>query len=93
MASVGVEYSGQMDFVETEMSWPITHMVAPREDALTCAQCHRENGRLQNISGIYMPGRDNSPVLDKIGWIIALLTLIGVIAHGGMRIVMNQRRH
>jgi octaheme c-type cytochrome (tetrathionate reductase family) len=93
MASVGVEYSGQMDFVETEMSWPITHMVAPREDALTCAQCHRENGRLQNVSGVYMPGRDNTPVIDKIGWILALLTLIGVLAHGGIRIVMHKRSH
>jgi hypothetical protein len=87
-----VDYSGQMDFVETEMSWPITHMVAPKEDALTCAQCHNQNGRLQNISGIYMPGLDNTPVIDKIGWIIALLTLIGVLAHGGIRIVMHQRR-
>jgi len=26
---VGLEYSGEYDFAETEMYWPITHMVAP----------------------------------------------------------------
>ncbi|MDH5600289.1 MAG: tetrathionate reductase family octaheme c-type cytochrome, partial [Gammaproteobacteria bacterium] len=40
MAATGVPYSGKMGFVKTEMSWPITHMVAPKEDALSCAQCH-----------------------------------------------------
>ena len=36
----GLEYSGEYTFVETEMYWKINHMVAPREEALVCGDCH-----------------------------------------------------
>ena len=91
MASKGVEYSGKYGFVETEMSWPITHMVAPKSDALTCKQCHTKNGRLEGIDGIYMPGRDNIEWLDKLAWLAALAALIGVLIHGGIRVLMSKR--
>ena len=91
MKAMGMEYSGQMRFVETEMSWPITHMVAPKEDALSCAQCHKENGRLAKVEGVYMPGTNTTPLIDKLGWTLALLTLIGVLAHGGIRILMSKK--
>ncbi|MDH5570433.1 MAG: tetrathionate reductase family octaheme c-type cytochrome [Gammaproteobacteria bacterium] len=91
MKAAGIEYSGKMEFVNTEMSWPITHMVAPKEDALACHQCHKEGGRLQAIQDIYMPGRNNTPILDKLGFAIALLALIGVLIHGGIRIIMSKR--
>ena len=91
MKAAGVEYSGKMDFVETEMSWPITHMVAPKEDALQCHQCHKENGRLQNVKGIYMPGVNNTPLIDWLGFTIALFALIGVLIHGGIRYYMSKR--
>jgi octaheme c-type cytochrome (tetrathionate reductase family) len=91
MKAMGVEYSGEMTFVETEMSWPITHMVAPKEDALQCKQCHTENGRLQNISGVYMPGTNNTPIIDRLGYAIALFALIGVLIHGGIRYYMSKR--
>lgn len=88
---VGKEFSGEAGFVETEMSWPITHMVAPKEDALACNQCHRENGRLAGIEGIYMPSTNNTPILDMLGWTVALLTLIGVLIHGAIRYFMYKR--
>lgn len=44
--SVNLPYSGEYGFTETIMYWPITHMVAPAEQALTCNACHAENGRL-----------------------------------------------
>ena len=91
MKAAGVEYSGQMAFVETEMSWPITHMVAPKEDALECEQCHKENGRLQNIKGVYMPGVNNTPIIDMLGFAAALMALIGVLIHGGIRYYMSKR--
>jgi len=91
MKEAGVEYSGKMAFVETEMRWPITHMVAPKEDALQCEQCHKENGRLQNISGVYMPGLDNTPIIDWLGYAAALMALIGVLIHGGIRYYMSKR--
>ena len=93
MKAAGRRFSGKYGFVSTEMSWPITHMVAPKDDALTCAQCHSKNGRLKNVTGIYMPGRgDNNQLLDMVGWALALLTLIGVLIHGAGRIYAAQER-
>ena len=42
----GIPYSGSYDFAATEMFWPQTHMVAPRERALQCQACHAEKGRM-----------------------------------------------
>jgi octaheme c-type cytochrome (tetrathionate reductase family) len=87
----GQPFGGKFSFVATEMTWPITHMVAPKEDALTCTQCHKQGGRLEGVEGIYMPGRDGNKYLNLIGWLAALGTLIGVILHGGLRIYMNRK--
>jgi len=89
--AAGRPFGGKFDFVATEMTWPITHMVAPKEDALTCTQCHSKSGRLQGIQGIYMPGRDANKWLDMIGWLAALGTLVGVIGHGALRIYMSRK--
>ncbi len=89
MKSVNQSFSGEFGFVSTEMYWPITHMVAPKQDALQCVQCHAPSagvGRLDNVPGIYMPGRSANKLLDMAGWTIALLTLLGVLAHGAGRI-------
>ena len=43
---VDLDYSGQYGFAETEMNWPITHMVAPVAKALQCNDCHGSDGRL-----------------------------------------------
>jgi len=86
MQAVDDKFSGEYGFVSTEMSWPITHMVAPKEDALKCTQCHSPYGRLQKVSGLYMPGRDSNKVLNVLGWTVALLALIGVLIHGALRI-------
>lgn len=78
-------FSGKIDFIKTQMSWLITHMVAPAENALACVDCHSKDGRLQHIEGVYIPGRDASEWLDKIGWSLALLSLIAVLVHGALR--------
>ncbi|MBI5331517.1 MAG: tetrathionate reductase family octaheme c-type cytochrome [Betaproteobacteria bacterium] len=91
MKEIGAEYSGKYAFVSTEMSWPITHMVAPKADALTCAQCHTAPGRLDKVPSLYMPGRDGNVWLDRLGWTFALLALIGVIAHGAGRVYMHKK--
>lgn len=90
--ATGQPYSGKFDFVDTSMLWPITHMVAPKENALTCAQCHSDNGRLADITDIWMPGRDRSMVLDRFGFGLAGLVLLGVIAHGGRRLLARGNR-
>ncbi len=88
----GAPFSGQIDFIRTEMSWPITHMVAPKEKALACTECHSENGRLAGIDGVYIPSRAGFGPLDKAGWGIALLTLLGVLGHGAVRLVVRGRK-
>ena len=87
MLSAGKPFSGKVDFIKTQMSWPITHMVAPAKDAVGCNDCHSKDSRLNDIEGIYIPGRDNTEWLDLAGWSIALLTLIGVLFHGLGRLV------
>jgi octaheme c-type cytochrome (tetrathionate reductase family) len=86
MQTAGLPWSGKYDFVATEMSWPIAHMVAPKGDAVPCAQCHSDAGRLQGIDGIYLPGRDRNRFLDIVGWSVVLLALLGVLTHGVIRI-------
>jgi octaheme c-type cytochrome (tetrathionate reductase family) len=81
--TLGIPYSGEFDYVETTYAFPITHMVAPKENALNCTQCHiRENSRLASITSLYLPGRDKSSLIDTIGWISVLGALIGVLLHG-----------
>ena len=92
MKAAGLKYSGEYGFVNTEMTWPITHMVAPEEDALSCAQCHSKNGRLKGIEGVYMPSRDSNRLLDMAGWTLVLLSLIGVLIHGGLRIYTSKKK-
>jgi len=87
MRAVNASYSGSFGFVETTMTWPITHMVAPVEDTVRCNECHSPNGRLAALTGFYMPGRDSFDWLTVIGWSIAGLTIIGVLVHAGVRIV------
>jgi octaheme c-type cytochrome (tetrathionate reductase family) len=44
--ATGLAYSGKYGFTDTEMYWPLTHMVAPKEKALGCQECHGEKSRL-----------------------------------------------
>jgi octaheme c-type cytochrome (tetrathionate reductase family) len=42
--AIGLPYSGEYAFVETEMYWPLSHMVQPKEKALQCHECHGARG-------------------------------------------------
>jgi octaheme c-type cytochrome (tetrathionate reductase family) len=42
----GLPYSGKYGFTRTEMFWPLSHMVVPKEKALGCTDCHGSGGRL-----------------------------------------------
>ncbi|MCW8859172.1 MAG: tetrathionate reductase family octaheme c-type cytochrome [Deltaproteobacteria bacterium] len=46
MKASGLDFSGEFDFAPTIMYWRINHMVAPKEQALGCLECHGDNGRL-----------------------------------------------
>jgi octaheme c-type cytochrome (tetrathionate reductase family) len=39
-------YSGEYGFTRTEMYWPLSHMVAPAQKALSCQDCHKAASRL-----------------------------------------------
>lgn len=53
MESAGLTYSGEYDWVETEMLWAVDHMVAEKENSLKCKDCH---------------GKDAIIDLEKLGY-------------------------
>jgi octaheme c-type cytochrome (tetrathionate reductase family) len=86
MADFGLDYSGDFGFIKTISWWPITHMVAPKEEALGCGDCHTPTGsRLASVEGVYMPGRDRNRWLDIIGTLLVASTLAGILIHGLVR--------
>ncbi|WP_319529420.1 tetrathionate reductase family octaheme c-type cytochrome [uncultured Cohaesibacter sp.] len=85
-------YSGKFEFIETRMWWPITHMVAPASKAVQCDECHTKNGRLEGIEGVLIPGRDNSGLIDWLGYGLIILTIIGVGIHTAFRIATRNKR-
>ena len=89
MKTVGMPFSGKYGFVETEMAWPITHMVAPADESLQCAECHDRNGVLDGVEGVYVPGRDKHTWLDRIGFALVLMTLFGVLGHWAARALLG----
>jgi hypothetical protein len=92
MEKNNLPYSGEYDFVETYSYWPITHMVAPKEDALSCGECHAKEGRMKDLEGLYLPGRDSYRWLDIIGLLAVAGTVFGVLGHGLIRLVFNKAR-
>lgn len=92
LMSRGHEFSGEYGFIETEYHWPVTHMVAPKEKSLDCRSCHSRTGRLTEVSGFYLPGRDRSTLLDVIGWFVVVATIGGVSLHGIGRYIARTRR-
>jgi len=46
MESSGLPYSGEYGFAPTAMYWRIDHQVAPKEQALSCLDCHGDDGRM-----------------------------------------------
>jgi hypothetical protein len=52
MAAANMPFSGKVGFIETYSMWPITHMVAPKAQALACDDCHNEKGRMANVPGV-----------------------------------------
>ena len=87
MSAAGLPYSGKYSFISTEMYWPLNHMVSDASKALDCIDCHSQNGRLENVAGFYMPGRDRSVFLDISGVAVIILSLIGVFIHGVIRYI------
>lgn len=92
MDYMGLPFSGKVDFVETEYHYPTTHMVAPKDKAVACMECHSGNSRLASLAGFYMPGRDSFALLDMFGWLLVFGSLAGVIGHGVLRMISSSKR-
>ena len=93
MEYLGLPYSGEYDFVETEMYWPLNHMVAPKEQSLTCKDCHtRNNGRLAGLDDFYLPGRDKNVVADIFGIGLVVIAVLGVMIHGFLRVLFRKNK-
>ncbi len=93
MKLINLPYSGSYGFTQTEMYWPINHMVSPKNETVQCSECHtRNDGRLASLTGFYMPGRDYNPWIEYIGTGLLSVTFIGVVFHGGTRLFMNRKR-
>jgi len=95
MADFGLDYSGEYGFIETLSWWPITHMVAPKENALACGDCHTPKGsRLAALEGVYLPGRDHNRWLDIIGTALVFSTLAAILIHALIRFFSpNEEQH
>jgi octaheme c-type cytochrome (tetrathionate reductase family) len=88
MEYVEQEYSGNYGFVETEMYWPLNHMVSPAEQSLKCIDCHtRKNGRLAKLDDFYLPGRDQKAGVEILGISLIVLSLLGIIVHAILRVI------
>lgn len=84
-------YSGTYHHVDTEVYWPVNHMVSPKEESLTCNDCHtRKGGRLEGLNGFYLPGRDYSSMANMGGKAIIIITLLGVLIHIALRIIIRK---
>lgn len=93
MDYVGLPFSGKYGFIPTKMYLPVSHMVSPAENALTCTDCHcRTNSRLKDIDGIYIPAKSYNATINLIGIILILGTLLGVLGHATLRIFSYYKR-
>lgn len=86
----GMPYSGEYDFINTWSFWPITHMVAPKEGAVQCQECHGKNSRLAGLIDFYLPGRDGK-WLDRLGLLLVAATLLGALGHALIRLLFSRR--
>ncbi len=89
----GTVFSKNYGFLETHYLRPIAHMVGPKELSLHCSECHTSNGRLEKLTGFYIPARDKNSTLDLIGWGVCLVSLGAACLHGVIRIVTSGRRN
>ena len=84
-------YIGLMNLLGIERGVLVHPMVHGLENRVTLDALQRTDGRLRNITGIYMPGRDSHRWLDILGGGAAFFALLGVVGHGTLRIFGNRK--
>lgn len=83
MEYAGRSFSGNVGWVRTEMTWIQNHMVAPKEQALSCTSCHVPQGRLNFAALGYAPERA-AALQTMFGFEIALTEVSA--GSGGLKI-------
>lgn len=92
MNDVGLPFSGKISFITTKMYWPINHMVSTKDKTVGCNECHvRENGRLAGLNDFYMPGRNYSSIVETMGKLLIIFSIIGVLLHGRIRFISYRK--
>lgn len=93
MKESNLPFSGKVDFIETEMYWPVNHMVSKKEDAVSCNECHTRSkeGRLNKLNGFYLPGRDYVAAIDTTAYTFIILAFIGIVIHSSIRIISKRK--
>ncbi len=93
MDYAGLPYSGKFAFIETRMNWFTTHMVAPKEKAVPCQECHTrsDDGRLSAIRDVYLPGRDRNQWIDTLGGLAIAGSIGAGLLHGLVRIISRRK--
>ncbi len=90
MENIGLPYSGNYGFIQTEMYWPLNHMVSPKENSLQCVDCHSRNeSRLKDLAGFYMPGRDYNKAVEYFGFFLIISTILFSLTHGIIRMYVS----
>jgi hypothetical protein len=51
---------------------------------------HSENGRLADIEGVNMPAASKMPIANTLGITMLGLAVMGVVVHGGMRVIKKK---
>ena len=93
MKAVHLPYSGTCSFVNTEMTWPINHMVSPKSKAVACGECHtRADSRLASLKDFYMPGRDSNSTIETLGIGAMFATLFGIGIHASARVFVSTKK-
>jgi octaheme c-type cytochrome (tetrathionate reductase family) len=94
MKAVNLPFSGQYDFINTEMFWPVNHMVSAKTESVKCAECHTRHGsRLASLTDFYLPGRDSNRIIEFLGSWAIVLTIFGVLGHGLVRFITREKVH
>jgi len=91
MSYLNFPFSGNYSFVQTESVWPINHMVSPKEQSLTCTDCHSHNSRLAGLTDFYLPGRDHSTIVDRGGIALIIFAFLAVLVHTVIRIFKKEK--
>lgn len=93
MEEVDLPFSGNISFINTEMYWPVNHMVSSKDKSLDCIQCHnRHDSKLKGLNDFYMPGRDYNRIVDNGGIGIILVSIVGIAVHSIMRIGSSRKK-